>query len=109
MCNAPDVIAKIQVLSSDCEGTAMDDGIAGQDGATRGAIDDGATGRGVKAITQNADLARTLAREARARGREDLAVPVEAEAMSNERYVGRLLELLGQRTAGQRTASNTGE
>lgn len=47
-----------------------------------------------RVTAENADLARALAGEARALGKEPLAVRLEDEARSEERYVGQLLEMI---------------
>jgi two-component system, chemotaxis family, protein-glutamate methylesterase/glutaminase len=53
-----------------------------------------ALGAAARSVAETVDLARTLATEARTDGNEALAARLEAEALSEERYVGLLLEML---------------
>jgi two-component system chemotaxis response regulator CheB len=53
-----------------------------------------ALGAAARVLAENADLARTLAREAKALSNGALAARLEAEARSEERHIGQILEML---------------
>lgn len=55
-----------------------------------------ALGAAARALAENADLARALAAEARALNNGALAARLEAEAQSEERRIGQILEMLDE-------------
>ena len=60
-----------------------------------------ALGAAARALAENADLARALADEARALSNDALAARLEAEAQSEERHIGQILEMLEEIGAGE--------
>ena len=60
-----------------------------------------ALGAAARALAENADLARALAAEAKALGNDALAARLEAEAQSEERHIGQILEMLEEIGAGE--------
>jgi two-component system, chemotaxis family, protein-glutamate methylesterase/glutaminase len=63
-----------------------------------------ALGAAARALAENADLARALAAEAKALGNGALAARLEAEAQSEERHIGQILEMLEEIGAGESEA-----
>jgi two-component system, chemotaxis family, protein-glutamate methylesterase/glutaminase len=55
-----------------------------------------ALGAAARALAENADLARALAAEAKALNNGALAARLEAEAQSEERHIGQILEMLDE-------------
>ncbi len=60
-----------------------------------------------RAIAEHVDLARAMAREARAIGGDGLAARLDEEARSEERHLGQLLAMLGE-LAEDETGDGTG-
>jgi two-component system, chemotaxis family, protein-glutamate methylesterase/glutaminase len=60
-----------------------------------------ALGAAARVLAENADLARALAEQATTLGNAALAARLEEEARSEERYIGQILEMLGEIGAGE--------